>query len=79
MGTRVTVKGQVTLPKAAREAAGIAPGDEVEVRATATGAIVVEKVGRRDDYAARLRALARKRPIRDITTDELMAMSRDEE
>ena len=26
MGTRVTVKGQVTIPKSVREAAGIKPG-----------------------------------------------------
>ncbi|HLJ72791.1 MAG TPA: AbrB/MazE/SpoVT family DNA-binding domain-containing protein [Roseiarcus sp.] len=33
MATIVTVKGQVTLPKAAREAAGFRPGDRVVVRA----------------------------------------------
>lgn len=30
MGTRVTSKGQVTIPKAIREELGIRPGDEVD-------------------------------------------------
>ena len=30
MGTRVTSKGQVTIPKAVREKMGVRPGDEVE-------------------------------------------------
>jgi antitoxin PrlF len=37
MTTTVTVKGQVTLPKKVRDAAGIQPGDRVEVRATGIG------------------------------------------
>jgi AbrB family looped-hinge helix DNA binding protein len=32
LATNVTVKGQVTLPKAVREAASIRPGDRVNVR-----------------------------------------------
>lgn len=45
MATKVTDKGQVTLPKHVREAADIRPGDTVEVRATASGAVVIEKPG----------------------------------
>lgn len=74
MATTVTVKGQVTLPKAVRDAAGIKPGDRVEVRATASGAVVIEKPT--DDYIERLYAIARRRPIRGVTTDELMKLSR---
>ncbi|HLW90443.1 MAG TPA: AbrB/MazE/SpoVT family DNA-binding domain-containing protein [Roseiarcus sp.] len=43
MATTVTVKGQVTLPKAAREAAGIRPGDRVEVRVRPEGGLIVER------------------------------------
>lgn len=43
MATTVTVKGQVTIPKAVREAAGIRPGDRVAVRALPEGGVVVEK------------------------------------
>ncbi|HEY1941316.1 MAG TPA: AbrB/MazE/SpoVT family DNA-binding domain-containing protein [Roseiarcus sp.] len=43
MTTTVTVKGQVTLPKAVREAAGIRPGDRVSVRVRPEGGILVER------------------------------------
>jgi AbrB family looped-hinge helix DNA binding protein len=72
MATTVTVKGQVTLPKKVRDAAGIRPGDRVEVRATASGTVIIEKPGAVDDYKARLYALAKRRLIRGITTDEIM-------
>ena len=72
MTTTVTVKGQVTLPKSVRDATGIRPGDRVEVSATAAGGVLIEKPGARDDYKARLYAIAQRRPIRGVTTDELM-------
>ena len=77
MATTVTVKGQVTLPKKVRETAGIRPGDRVEVRATANG-VLIEKPHAGDDYLARLHAVAKRRVIRGITTDELMEMTRGE-
>jgi antitoxin PrlF len=58
MTTTVTSKGQVTLPKAIREAAGIKPGDKVDIRATASGGIYIEKPGTLRAYDARLHALA---------------------
>jgi AbrB family looped-hinge helix DNA binding protein len=76
MATTVTVKGQVTLPKKVRDAAGIKPGDKVEVRATASGTVVIEKPNAHDDYKARLYALAKRRLIRGITTDEMMKETR---
>jgi AbrB family looped-hinge helix DNA binding protein len=76
MATTVTVKGQVTLPKEVREATGIKPGDRVEVRATAAGTVVIEKAGVKDDYKARLYALAREQPIKGMTTDEMMIETR---
>ncbi len=78
MATTVTVKGQVTIPKKVREAAGIKPGDRVEVRAGAAGPVIVEKRRELAAYEARLRALAAQRIIRDMTTDEIMEMSRGE-
>jgi len=78
MATTVTIKGQVTLPKQVRDATGIKPGDRVEVRATASGAVIIEKPGTPNDYEAKLRALAKRRVIRGITTDEIMDMSRGE-
>jgi len=79
MASRVTVKGQVTLPKRVREAAGIRPGDRVEVRATAAGAVLIEKKpDALAEYEARLRALMARRPVKGITTDQLMEESRGE-
>lgn len=72
-----TVKGQVTLPKKVRDAVGIKPGDRVEVSATASGAVPDQEAGRHD-YKARLYALAKQRPMRGMTTDELMELSRGE-
>ncbi|MBI2716622.1 MAG: AbrB/MazE/SpoVT family DNA-binding domain-containing protein [Rhizobiales bacterium] len=73
MATTVTIKGQVTLPKRVRDAAGIKPGDKVEVRATGSGGVYIEKAGTKDNYKARLYALAKEGLIRDkMTTDEFM-------
>jgi len=78
MTTTITQKGQVTLPKHVRDAVGIKPGDMVEVRSTASGGVYIEKAGMHDAYKARLYALAKRRPIRGITTDDIMEMSRGE-
>jgi antitoxin PrlF len=76
MRTTVTVKGQVTIPKEVREAAGIRPGDKVEVRATGSGGVYIEKPGAADDYKVRLYALAREQPIKGITTEKMMIETR---
>jgi antitoxin PrlF len=76
--TTITVKGQVTLPKKVRDAVGLKPGDKVDIRATASGGIYIEKPGALRSYEERLDALAKRRPIRDITTDEFIAATRGE-
>jgi antitoxin PrlF len=43
MATRITIKGQVTIPKKVREALHLAPGDGVEFRPNANGEFVVQK------------------------------------
>ena len=87
MATTVTVKGQVTLPKAVREAAGIRPGDRVTVRARAEGGVVVERAAspaEEDAFRKRLEDIARRRPMKDgpfggKTTDEIMRVLRGED
>jgi AbrB family looped-hinge helix DNA binding protein len=82
VATTVTVKGQVTLPKSVRDAAGIRPGDRVEVRARAEGGVIVERIDRRassDAYLRALEAVSRRRPIKGATTDEIMATTRGED
>jgi antitoxin PrlF len=77
--TTVTVKGQVTIPKAVRQAAGINPGDRVDVEATASGGVYIKKPHTSSEYRKRLLALAKRRPIRDgMTTDEFMELMRGE-
>jgi len=39
MSSTVTSKGQVTIPKAIRQAVGIKPGDTVHIGAMASGGI----------------------------------------
>jgi AbrB family looped-hinge helix DNA binding protein len=78
MTTTITVKGQVTLPKKVRDAVGLKPGDKVEVRATATGGVYIEKQGTGRSYREQLEALAKRRLIRDMTTDEFTEFSRGE-
>jgi antitoxin PrlF len=72
--TTITVKGQVTLPKQVRDRVGLKPGDEVDVFATASGGVYIEKAGARTQqaYRARIEALGKRRLIRGISTDELM-------
>ena len=75
----VTDKGQVTIPKAVRQAAGIKPGDRVDVDATASGGVFIKKSMKASDYRKRLRAVAKRRLIRDgMTTDEFMEWMRGE-
>ena len=81
MATTVTVKGQVTLPKAVREAAGIRPGDRVNVRAR-EGGVIIESIepsdANEEEYLRRLEDMSRRRPFEGFTTEEVMAMTRSE-
>jgi antitoxin PrlF len=43
MATRITVKGQVTIPKKVRDALRLSPGDGVEFTPNANGEVVVSK------------------------------------
>ena len=86
MATTVTVKGQVTLPKAVREAAGIRPGDRVTVRARPEGGGVERAAAPAEDnaYRERLESIARRRPMKDgpfgaKTTDEIMRLLRGDD
>lgn len=74
---RVTEKGQVTIPKRIRIAAGVLPGSEVAF-ALEAGKIVISKVSSRikTDRREALRAAAAK--VRKSMSPEFRQMSADE-
>lgn len=79
MATRITVKGQVTIPKHVRDALKLAPGDGVEFQVSPAGEIVVRKAGKRPpprpDRFDRVRGSATIK----WRTDELMALLRGDD
>ena len=82
LATNVTVKGQVTLPKAVREAANIRPGDRVNVRARHEGGVIIEAeaaVKSPEAYINVLKDMSRRRPFRGFSTEEIMRMTRGED
>ena len=78
MSTRVTRKGQVTIPKPVRDRLNIKPGSAVDFELAADGRVVLVKVGRKP--AERRSAFARLRGSAGsgMTTDEIMALTRGE-
>jgi antitoxin PrlF len=82
----VTEKGQVTIPKHIRVAAGVAPGSEVAFSLEG-GKIVITPVGThvKDDRRARLRAAAARvrssldPDFRQLGADEIMSFIRGDE
>lgn len=82
----VTDKGQVTIPKRIRDAAGVAPGSEVRFSLEGSRIIITPvATGVTDDRRTRLRqAAARVRDslapeFRQLGADEIMAFLRGDE
>lgn len=74
---RITSKGQVTIPQAIREQAGLHPGCELRFRLIGEQ-VVLEKVDphgqqRADEAVARLRA---HKPRSGLSTDAILALCR---
>lgn len=77
----LTVKGQVTIPKAVREHLGLTPGSRVEFTREADGRVTLRRADPPADFAARLeqaRAIA-ARSRNDLTTEDIMRMTRWED
>lgn len=77
---RVTSKGQVTIPIALREKAGILPNTEVEF-GFRNGTITIKRARRSGKRLTRgeeivARAKGKGTANRELTTDEIMALTR---
>jgi AbrB family looped-hinge helix DNA binding protein len=78
MATRITSKGQVTIPKRIRDALKLAPGNAVEFVVNREGEVVLQRVGihapagRGDRFSA-----ARGRAQVKWRTQDLMKLLRD--
>jgi len=72
---KVTVKGQVTIPQALREKAGMLPGTEVQFVRGGDGRVYLQPVpgrGRGRALVERIRGRGRVR----MTTDQILALTR---
>jgi AbrB family looped-hinge helix DNA binding protein len=74
---RITSKGQVTIPKEIREAAGLLPDTEVDF-VMSGGRVFLRKNSKETRRGAKLVAALRGRGTVKMTTDEIMALTRGE-
>lgn len=76
-GWPVTVKGQVTIPKAIRDHLGIGPGSTVEFVVEPDGQVALRRAEAPQHVPERFRRLM-GRATAGLTTDEIMEMTRGE-
>ncbi len=76
MGTRVTRKGQVTIPKKVREYLDIVPGTEVDFDLAEDGRVTVRKSANKGPSKPSPFARVRGRASAGMSTDEIMALTR---
>ncbi|HEY4199620.1 MAG TPA: AbrB/MazE/SpoVT family DNA-binding domain-containing protein [Devosiaceae bacterium] len=75
MAATVTAKGQITIPKAVRDALGVKPGSKVDFKRLANGQIAIVKEGSapKSPYAKALGHAGA-----GLSTDELMRLLRSD-
>ncbi len=73
---RVTEKGQVTIPKELRDALGLGAGSEVEFRPHPEGLLVTKVSDRGLGRGRRIVDRLRGRGDVEMSTDEIMALTR---
>lgn len=76
MTTKVTAKGQVTIPKSVRDLLGIVPGSKVDFRGAQDGSIVLVHDAKKQQPCrfSKLRGHAGE----GLDTDAIMELTRDE-
>jgi antitoxin PrlF len=77
MGSSLTSKGQVTIPKKVRDALDLAPGSLVEFVVNQEGEVILQKAGRRKTQRKDRFEAARGKAQVKWRSDELMALLRD--
>ena len=77
---KITSKGQVTIPQAVREKAGLHPHSEVEFEVRENGEVLIRAVARPASSVraafARVRGSANAAQFKNMGTDEFMAFLR---
>lgn len=76
MGTMLTVKGQVTIPKHVRDALDLVPGTEVDFAINAAGEVVLRRSAPLHETPVDRFEAARGKATIKWRTDELMALLR---
>ncbi|MFZ5470731.1 MAG: AbrB/MazE/SpoVT family DNA-binding domain-containing protein [Myxococcota bacterium] len=79
MGTTVTIKGQVTIPKKVRDYLGLRPGSELDFDYTADGQVVLRPVkvsGKKRRPSSRFAALRGTGKRLGMSTDDYMNLLR---
>ena len=74
---RVTSKGQVTIPQAIREKAGILPGAEVEFVISGDKVYIRKVTGKRSRGSGLIRKMRGKAGV-SMSADQIMALTRGE-
>ena len=74
---KITTKGQVTIPADIRERLGLLPNTEVDFALAGNG-VVITKTRRRGRRGRRVVAHLRGRGTVQMSTDEILALTRDE-
>jgi AbrB family looped-hinge helix DNA binding protein len=77
MSTKVTTKGQVTIPKAVRDLLGLKPGSEVKFRYGPNREIILERADGERPPSRFEKLLGHAGP--GPTTDEMMKMLRGDD
>ena len=78
MPTTMTIKGQVTIPKAVRERAGIKPGCRVAVTNGENGEVFIRHVDRSDPQERERRRAEIRRVLDDLSGSVDLGMSVDD-
>ena len=77
---KITSKGQVTIPQAVREQAGLHPNAEVEFEVRANGDVIIRPVAAKTvpirSAFERVRGTANAQQFKGMGTDEFMAFLR---